>query len=116
MEYRGSGDERIGASLDGQSGVFTVLSAINLDPGIESLCRAEPAQFSNLRHHLGRNFCPPKPGLTVITNTTSQRCSTCSTKAIGAGGIQYRAGLLAKLPDSREHTVEMDRRRRLALN
>ena len=64
----------------------------------------------------GRNFCPPNPGLTVITRTTSQRCSTCSTNAIGLAGIEHRAGLLAQFPNAREHAMEVDRRRRLGLN
>ena len=80
---------------------------------LDSQSRRRSRIFGNIS---GRNFCPPNPGLTVITSTMSQRCSTCSTKAMGLAGFEHRTDLLAKLANLRQHAMEVNRRRRLGLN
>ena len=62
----------------------------------------------------GRNAWPPKPGLTVITRTTSHEVQHVLDERDRAGRVQHGARLLAQLTDAGEDAVQVDRRRGLA--
>ena len=48
------------------------------------------------------NFCPEKPGLTVISSTMSRSASTGSTTSIGDAGAERDGGLLPERSDVRD--------------
>ncbi len=115
-EYGRSGDNRVGAGFDGQCGVFAVLSAVDLDPRVEPFRLAKPAQFPDFGQHLRQEFLSAKSGIDGHHQDDIAKMQHLLDERDGTGRVEHRAGLLAQLPDAREHAMQMDRRRRLGLN
>ena len=115
-EYCRSGDNRVGAGFDGQCGIVAILSAVDLDPRVEPLRLAEPAQLPDFRQHLRQEFLSAKSGIDGHHQDDVAEVQHLLDERDRAGRVEHRAGLLAQLPDAREHAMQMDRRRWLALN
>ena len=79
----------------------------------DSQSRRSSRIFGNIS---GRNFCPPNPGLTVITRIMSQRCSNVLDERDGTRRVKHRTGLLTELANLRQRAMEVHCRRWLRLN
>ena len=71
------------------------------------LRRCAGAARGSCRAGAAMNFCPPKPGLTVITRTRSISSSTLSSRARRRRRIERHAGLLAERLDQLHRAVQM---------
>jgi hypothetical protein len=109
-EYCRSGDNSVGTGFDRECGVVAILAAVDFDPRVESLRLAEPAQFLDLRQHLRQEFLSAESGIDGHHQDDVAQVQHLLDEGYGAGWVEYRAGLLAQLPDAREHAVKMDRR------
>ena len=70
-ERRGPGDEHGGARADHRRGIAGIDPAIDLDVDRQAALATMLAIASIFLSWLVMNFCPPNPGLTLITSTRS---------------------------------------------
>src|SRR6478672_3404659 len=109
-EYCRPGDDSVGAGFDRERSVVAILSAVDLDPGVEPLRLAKPTQRLDLRQRIRQELLSAEAGIDGHHQDYVAQVQHRLDEGYRAGWVEYRAGLLAQLPDAREHVVKVDRR------
>src|SRR6185295_10293261 len=98
-EYCRPGDDSIGAGFDRERGVVGIFSAVDLDPRGEPLRLAKPAQRLDLRQRIRQKLLSAESGIDGHHQDDVAQVQHLLDEGYRAGGVEYRAGLLAQLPD-----------------
>ena len=106
-EYCGAGDNRVGASGDGQSRGVVIFSAVNFDCRIEAALLAEATQSPNLGQHLRQEFLSAKPGVHGHHEYDVTEMKDIFNQLYGASGIERHARPFAEFANPGESAMEM---------
>ena len=108
-EYGRPGDNHVGAGIDRERGIFAILPAVDLDPGIEAFGNAKTAQIAYFRQHLRQKCLPAKPRIDGHHQHDITEMQHVLNEGDGAGRIEHGARFLSQLPNARQHAVEVHR-------
>jgi len=115
-EYRRAGDQSVRAGIHGLPRIRAVLATVDLDPGVEAASVAQAPQLADLWQHLGQEGLAAKAGVDRHHQDDVAQVEDLFDERDRTGRVEDRPGLLAERADARQHAVQVNGRRRLALD